>query len=304
MLRFIAVATALLFAIYWFHIRLTPEDALAYEKLTQESLELRTKKALEETPAHQEREGVQKDIWTQDETRHFRIRSKQSNITIGQKKDGIEAIEHLNQIQCIVQNEFILEADEGFYNYPSHQFTAQKNCRLLQGENQIEGSQIHLDLIEEKLTYENPIGKLALGPLHFSASQLLWDKKIGKLYLVSDVHIDQPNDFNLTSDLGTIELEELKPSRLILEGNVRLISERIQDKKTYAVADTLIYDPIEKTLLFSAAHKVLLWQEGLSLSASEIFIRQDQTVEGRGDVHFAFDLEEQNYIEQIFKPYL
>jgi lipopolysaccharide export system protein LptA len=302
--RFLTLAVLLSFAIYWFHIRKSPEDALAYENLIQESIDLRTRRALEDKPARQKRQQVQKDIWTQNETRHFQIQSEHSDLTIAQKKDKLEAVEELKKIHCSIQNEFTLSADEGIYAYPSHQFIAQKNCRLIQNQNQIDGTRIHLDLVQEIVTYENPKGYLAAGPLNFTAKQLIWDKKAGQLHLIDDVHIDQPGQFNLIANLGTVDLNQLQPTLLTLEGNVRLISSRIQDKKSYAVADTLTYNPAHKTLLFSAANKVLFWQEGLSLSASEILIRQDQTVEGHGDVHFTFDLEEQNYIDELFKQYL
>lgn len=304
MFRFLSLATLLIFAIYWFHIRKSPEDALAYEHLIQESIDLRTRRALEEKPAHQKRQHVQKDIWTQNETRHFQIQSQDSDLTIAQKKEKLEAIEELKNINCSIQNEFTLSADEGFYTYPTHQFIAEQNCRLTQNQNQIDGTRIQLDLVQEIVTYENPKGHLISGPFDFTAKQLIWDKKANQLHLLDDVHIDQPGQFNLVANLGTVDLAELQPTLITLEGNVRLISSRIQDKESYAVADALIYNPIEKTLLFSAAHKVLFWQEGLSLSASEILIRQDQTVEGHGDVHFSFDLEEQNYIDELFKQYL
>lgn len=303
-LRFLSLSLLFAFAIYWFYVRLGPEDAIAYENLIQESVDLRTRRALEERPAHQKRQDVQKDIWTQNETRHFQIQSKDSSLTISQKKEKLEAVEELKNIHCNVQNGFTLAADEGIYTYPSHQFIAQKNCHLVQDQNQIDGTRIHLDLIQEIVTYENPKGRLASGPLNFTAKTLIWDKKANKLHLIDEVHIDQPDHFNLVANLGTVDLDQLQPSLVTLEGNVRLISSRIQDKESYAVADTLIYNPVEKTLLFTANHRVLFWQEGLSLSAAEVLIRQNQTVEGHGDVHFAFDLDEQNYIDELFKQYL
>lgn len=292
------------FAVYWFHIRMDPPDIIAYNKLVQESTELHTRHALEEKPAHQKRQGVQKDIWTQNETSHYQIQSAHSELTLSQKKDKLEVLEELKQIRCSIQDDFTLTADEGLYTFPSHQFIAKKNCRLLQNQNQIDGTAIQLDLSQEIVTYENPKGHLVNGPLNFTAKNLIWHKKIGKLYLTDHVIIEQPDRFILESDLGILNLDQFKPTLLILEGNVHLISSRIQDKKSYALADTLTYNPIEKTFLFSGAKKVLFWQEGLSLSASEVLIRQDQTVEGRGDVHFAFDLEEQNSIDQFFKHYL
>lgn len=304
MFRIFAVISLLLFAVYWFHIRMRPEDAAFYEKLIQESIDLRAKRALEETPAHQKRQGVQKDIWTQNETRHFQIHSLNSDLTLSQKREKIEATEELEEIQCTIQNEFTLTADEGIYTYPSHQFIAQKNCHLIQNQNQIDGTRIHLDLDGEMVTYDNPKGRLASGPLNFAAKKLIWDKKANQLHLIDHVRIDQPDHFSLLANLGTVDLNELQPTLITLQGNVRLISSRIQDKESFALADTLTYNPTEKTLLFSAQKRVLFWQEGLSLSASEILIRQDQAVEGHGDVHFAFDLDEQNFIDELFKQYL
>lgn len=304
MFRILALISLLLFALYWFHIRLRPEDAAFYQKLVQESIDLRHQRALEETPAHQKRQDVQKDIWTQNETRHFQIHSKDSDLTLSQKKEKIEAVEQLKEIECTIENGFTLTAGEGIYTFPSHQFIAQKNCHLVQNQNQIDGTRIHLDLVQEIVTYDNPKGFLASGPLHFSAQKLIWDKKAAILHLTQQVHIEQPEQFTLVADLGTVQLNDLQPTLVILEGNVRLIASRVQDKESFALADTLTYDPIQKTLLFSAEKKVLFWQEGLSLSAPEILIRQDQSVEGHGDVHFAFDLDEQNFIDELFKQYL
>lgn len=290
-------------ATYWFNVRTGPQDIPAYYNLIQESTELRTKHALEEQPAHQKRQGVQKDIWTQDETRHFQIQSEHSELTLLQKKDKVEAVEKLKQIRCNTGSE-TLTADEGTYAFPSHQFTAENNCSLTQSENHIDGTKIHFDLAEEIVTYENPKGTIAAGQIHFTAKNLIWHKKEGKLYLRDQVAIEQRDEFKLVGDKGELTLNELEPLLLVLEGNVRLISSKIQDKESYAVADRLTYDPAEKVLLLTSDRKVLFWQEGLSLSASEVSIREDKSVEGHGDVHFALDMEEQNFIDELFKQYL
>lgn len=295
------IASALL---YWFCIRLTPSDPILYDKLVQESIQLRTRKALEEEPAHQKRSGVLKDIWTQNEASHFQIQSEDSDLTISQKRGKFEAIERLKTMSAQTENEFTLEADEGIYTYPSHQLIAKDNCHLRQNESVIDGSLIHLDMVKEVVAYENPKGYLKKGPYFFTAKKLLWDKKNNKLHLIDQVEISQPNSFNLLANLGTVDLNNLEPTLITLEGNVRLISSKIQGKESYAVADRLTYCPIEKTLTFSADRRVLFWQDGLSLSASEILILEDQAVEGRGDVHFTFNLEEQNYIDELFRQYL
>lgn len=301
----IALLTFLVFiGIYWFFIRIRPEDPQIYQKLVSESAELRTRKALEHEPAFQKRQGVQKDIWTQDETRHFQIQSRNSGLVIRQKKDKIEATEYLEEIEGITPNELRLTADEGIYSYPSHQFTAQKNCKVAQLNNQIEGTRIHLDLIEEILDMENPKGHIQAGNLDFTAESLIWEKDSNLLRLVNDVRITQTEDLVLLAQRGTLHLENYKPTLVVLEGNVRLISLRFQGKESYAMADAATYNPAEKTFLLGADRRVLFWQDGLTLSASEVLIRQDQTIEGHGNVHFSFDLEEQNRIDEFFKQYL
>lgn len=291
------------YAIYLFHIRILPPDITSHRKLTQESRELRHRHALEDKPAHQKRQGVLKDIWSQDETRHFQIQSDHSDLLLSQRKDKIEAVEELQNIRCSIKDDFILTADEGLYTFLSHQFIAKKNCHLVQADNQIDGTCIYLDLDQEIVTYDNPKGRLSTGIL-FTADKLIWYKNQNRLHLTNNVTIEQPDQFTLHSNQGTLTLNEFKPMLLKLEGNVQLVSSRIQDKLSYAIADTLTYNPIDKTLLFSSPRKVLFWQQGLSLSATQVLIRQDQSIEGHGDVHFAFDLEEQNSIEKLFKQYL
>jgi hypothetical protein len=252
---------------YHFTLRSHPNDVAAYHKLVQESTELRTRHALAEQPARQDRQGVQKDIWSQNETRHYQIQSEHSTLTLTQKKDKIEAIENLKRLHCSFGSD-TLTADDGIYIFPSHQFTAQNNCRIVHNDNYIDGTAIYSDLSQEIITYDNPQGYFA--PFNFTACSLIWYKKEGKL---------------------------------LLEGNVRL-NGTLQDKPSYAIADTVTYHPIDKTILLSSQHKVLFWQDGLSLSATSVRIREDQTVEGHGNVHFAFDLEEQNSINELFKQYL
>ena len=123
-------------ALFLFHIRIRSSDASKYRKLVQESAELRSRRALEKHPAHQMREGVQKDIWAIDGTErlHFRLNSGYSELTLRQKRDKFEAIEELQQIHCWVQEAIdpasqmqqvrTLTASDGAYYYPSHRFLA------------------------------------------------------------------------------------------------------------------------------------------------------------------------------------
>jgi hypothetical protein len=121
---------------YLLLIQVRSSDTPRYRRLVQESAELRSRRALEKSPAHQLREGVQKDIWAIDgsERLHFRLTSGYSELTLRQKKDKVEAVEELRQINCWIQEEIdragnaqqvrFVSASEGTYDYPSHRFLA------------------------------------------------------------------------------------------------------------------------------------------------------------------------------------
>ncbi|OGN55558.1 MAG: hypothetical protein A3D96_04340 [Chlamydiae bacterium RIFCSPHIGHO2_12_FULL_44_59] len=285
-------------------LQLTPKDEQCYQDLAKESLELRTRHALEETPAHQKRLHVHKDIWTQDRMRHFRIACDESELTIYQKKDKTEAKEVLQSIYGALDSEWSLSADYGIYTFPSNQFIAEQNCQITQGENTIRGDHLQIDLAQEILSYENPRGHLIAGPMDFTAQTLRWDKKQKKLFLSEDVKIQQSDQMTIFASQGVIDFPDLKPSLIVLTGEVRLISNAIRHQKSFAVADILIYNPKEETILLRADPRVLFWQEGLSLSAPQVLIHKDWTVRGIGDVHFALDHLEQDYIDNLFKQYL
>jgi len=289
------------FAIYWFHIRLEEKDGPNYHNLVKKSSELRARKTFEETPAFQVRQGVQKDIWTNNQTRHFQIQSDYSELTFLQKKGKMEAVETLKNLS--LESDFILTADEGVYSYPPHEFTATQNCHLLKGANSIGGTRMHFDLTDEIVTYDNPQGRLKTG-LEFTAGTMIWNRKEDKIYLNNQVTIHDPEQSTLTANKGVLTLNDLEPDQLELFGSVHLISTKVNDKESYAIADYLKMRPTQKTILLTAEKNVLFWQEGLSMSAPEILIKQNQTVEGHGDVHFNFNLEEKNFIEELLKQYL
>ncbi len=133
-LALIGLAAALAYSL---HIKLQPHDAPLYRKITQESQALRSHHALERHPAQQKRERVQKDIWLVDGSQrlHFRLKSAYSHLTLTQKKDKVEAVEQLKQIESWIQDEIdpvdsyqqirTIAADQGVYYFPSHRFLAQ-----------------------------------------------------------------------------------------------------------------------------------------------------------------------------------
>lgn len=129
-LLFAAIAVA---AYYSFAL-LDPTALPEYKKLVRESLELRSKPALEREPAHQCRKEVQKDIWTfnGNQRLHYRLKSRGSELKIVQTKGKIDLKEHLENIECCMQEEIdrdtqqirYIFAPEGTYLFPSHRFTA------------------------------------------------------------------------------------------------------------------------------------------------------------------------------------
>lgn len=250
-----------------------PEDAVTYNQLMQESTQIRDRRTFGDQPAHQMREGVQKKIWSQNETFHIQIDSEFSDLSLSQNKSQITAVETLKNIRVQFPDEMILIADVGTYTFPAHQFIAHHNCHLTQAGSSIHGEKVHFDLANENITCENPIGHFTDG-LNFTANQLTWNKKENKLYLNGEVH---------------------------------LVSSRIQEKESFAIADKLIYNLVDKTILLTSDKKVLFWQEGLALSAPEVIVHRDkpeETIEGFGDVHFSFTIDEQNAIDELFKSYL
>ena len=257
---------------------------MQYQKLVQESRDLHSKRALEKNPALQVRKDVQKDIWAlhNGNRTHFQLKSEASELTIRQSKDKFEAVEQLQHLESFLQGEDFryLTAKEGTYFYPSHCFLAEgteffsyrgdSETPFLQGT----AREAVFEAIDNSPTLAAHGVQGIFDSMHCEADEMTW-------------------------------LQE----GLSLQGNVHLFSAIIQGKESFALADTLTYNPRDKTLVLSSEKKVLFWQEGSRLSASEVRIRRDpiteiDSIEGVGDVHFAFDLEEENAIQQMFGKYL
>ena len=123
--------------IFFFAVQVRSEDQKTYRTLLKESAALHSKRALEKEPAIQQRFEVQKDIWTLDgeERPHIRLISQDSTLTIRQRGKKFKANEKLHHITCWMQEKInrsdrtqqlrYLQAGEGTYEFPSHQFLAQ-----------------------------------------------------------------------------------------------------------------------------------------------------------------------------------
>lgn len=90
--------------------QISQKDKELYKALSEQTLELRSKKALEREPTMQQREVLQKDLWTAKEgaRKHIQISAETSNLFVKEKKDRIEAFESLKNLSCFyVENDAI-----------------------------------------------------------------------------------------------------------------------------------------------------------------------------------------------------
>jgi lipopolysaccharide export system protein LptA len=353
-----ALIATVFWIVYWLLVRAHPEDTPLYQKLVQESSDLRSLSALERRPAIQKREGVQKDFWLprRAERLHFQLNSKQSRLAVSQKKDKVEAVENSKEISGWVQDELgqlhNLEADQLDYDGKTLTFKGafclQHPMGTLSAEKaSIDNLQLNHShqtgvkvLLEQQVQLDAPTFSLKAGKAECELSSQTTFSLLDfeELHLSDSIEIHAP-EHNLTAcgdfaiyKLGTLVLYpslpnthcqvlqgddkidaqkirfDLSSQTVSLEGDVRLISSKIRGQKSFAAADSILYGLAEKTLTLSSIppRKVLFWQKDLSLSADQVIVRQDPetTVEGMGDVHFSFDLEETDYFQKFFQNYL
>ena len=150
---------------------------------------------------------------------------------------------------------------------------------------------------------------LCQGPLTLDPQERLLCTEEGLEFKDERIHLEAKS--------GRLTYQEnnshLQPEALYCEGSVRLISSKIQDQESFAMADQLVYLPATRTIILTCRSpaRVLFWQANgnMTLSAPEVHVRLDpetkrETVRGIGDVHFRFSLQEENMIETIFSKYL
>lgn len=339
---FSCLVTTSTFLIYSLFISIRPEGEAYYRKLSQESTRQHSHQTLEKQPARQLRTGVQKDIWTLDETErlHIRLRSTHSELVLKQKGQKFEAVEKLQNLECWVQEKIDpllqsqrirhLSAEEGAYHFPSQRFHTQ-NVHLsffrLPGTTlplTIEtppflhgiAQEMRGDLIRGDLQCKNPSGYFIpeeeTDPLCFSSQTLFWEKTADRISLAGDVSLEQPDKFIVQSDKALLSMqEEVAPSLCYFTGHVQFFAPHLEEKPSFALADTLTFYPFSQTLILASTSpkRVLFWQEGFSLSAPEVHLHKNpithqESVEGKGDVHFSFDSEEKNLIQELLSKYL
>ena len=229
-----------------------------------------------------------------------------------------QKIEFFHQVLIHGMEEITARGGYAIYNAGSlvlHPEIPKHHCHLEKLGNRIDATEITFDLKQERISCQNPKGLLDLkeqGLFRFSSDKLLWQKQNDLITLNENITIEQTDKFLIQADLAQLTLQERKNLKLVeITNNVRLFSPCIQNKDSFAVADKMVLDPQTQTLTLSAESpkRVLFWQEGITLSAPEIRIAKDpitgqELIQGKGDIHFSFSVEEQNIMNQFISKYL
>jgi len=191
-------------------------------------------------------------------------------------------------------------------------------CFLTHECDHLETRKVRLDLETKQIICEEPRGEIESGwkkgaSVAFQAKRLIWQEDV---ILEGNVSFEDDR-VHLEANLGRLtyrkEKGRLQPNAFYCDGSVRLISSIIQDQESFALADQLLYLPETRTMILTsiAPNRVLFWQSSgdVTLSAQEVRVQIDQetqreTVQGIGDVHFHFTLQEEDTIETLFSKYL
>ena len=120
--------------IYRQFVAVGEKELASYKELMQESLELKSKHALEKEPAKEIRSHVQKDIWTGKDQKksHIQIISEHSELILSQQGRSLEAYETFHNMKGCAERQtdsspmYRIESEEGFYRFPSDQLIAKK----------------------------------------------------------------------------------------------------------------------------------------------------------------------------------
>ncbi|HSX37850.1 MAG TPA: hypothetical protein VLE95_03360 [Chlamydiales bacterium] len=111
--------------LYFVHVRKTPSDFSCYRRLVQESQDLHAQGALAASSVCQSRFEVAKDIWMTREGKrsHSHIQSAQSNLILTQKKEKMDGIERVQDLEGWFDFEdkiYHFSAESGLCHFPSY----------------------------------------------------------------------------------------------------------------------------------------------------------------------------------------
>ncbi len=239
------------------------------------------------------------------------IQSERAFMQADEGKREDQKIEFLNAVDILLGENTSASGDFAIYKMGALTlFPKDPNlfCHLRREKSLVDAKKIHFDLIHETILCQQTRGSLYFeeqSPIFFSGGSLLWQKKKNAIELVENVQIEQTGGFAIQADSAHIVLLDQRPKEMQLQGNVRLFSPNIQEKETFALADSVEMDLVSQKIILKsdAPSRVLLWQDGVRLSAPEVHVSKE-SIQGKGDLRFTFNSEEQNMIEQFISKYL
>ena len=124
----------LAFSFFTYKVFLIGEkDIEEYHAILNRKSDLTSCKSLKREPLYQTRQNVQKDIYltqSNNQRLHFRIFSKSSTICLIEKKYGIELLEDLKNLDCLVQDKICFNSQNNKYNQQLRYFTAKKGSYI------------------------------------------------------------------------------------------------------------------------------------------------------------------------------
>lgn len=207
------------------------------------------------------------------------------------------------------------------WNHPAHLLILEGDVSLID-PTQLTLHSEHVELLHENRDISH-IAATGLTTLHLQTTGLFTSPHFrctGRLDLdplTGLVTADGPVRFTdegvtVSGQSGQFTYRNHLLEELHLDGNVRLVSTRIQNRPSYALAERLALFPEQNTLILTATppRRVLFWQEKdqMCLSATELHIRRDpvthqDAIQGYGDVHFSFEPQERDAITQLFSQH-
>ena len=226
--------------------------------------------------ARQVRSQVSKDFWVSGSAGRTRatIGGIESTLNLVMRGGKIEGVERLVNVDSKTSQGHHFTANEGIYFYPSNHFWAINATLECEGLLKGRAQKIEMSLTGSHL--------LCSGGVELDA---------------------QKERLHVAAETGSVVFgKELLLSEMHCQGSVQL-----KRDDTFALAKQFDYFAEKDLAILSCPlpERVLFWQQSARLSAPEVRMKLDSgKVEGLGDVHCSFDLEEQNLFDAIFAKYL
>jgi lipopolysaccharide export system protein LptA len=292
------------YVVYSYAIKLKKQDKIYAYNLETLSQHKRNVIALEKEPLTQIKKDVTKHIYLPNQDDPLKIQAEESTLSLKQKKRQIIAKETLKNV-FIEDKKATFRSERAEAYYPSNEIFAQGSCSFVIDDVILQSEKVQIEFEKQIVLLDNIKGLQKTQQLEFFSNSATWDKKLGQIFLYDNVVIKHANDVEIHANKAVISLSKEKPDFLQISKEVEMIFIDTQNKKSYALADEMIYSPTTKTALLSRTPKVLLWTDGMKMSAQEmVFNHKTKCIEGKGTVCFHLNLEEENILQNLIEKYL